>query len=107
MTGGLIFSIVAALIAGLGGPKLTFLMDMRDVLLLVFFSTIGLSAKLSRLKSGGKALAVLVDLAPAVVVALQLVLLSKVAPRSRIQLHFHSDSPELVVFAVTIKEPLA
>ena len=33
---------------------------MRDLLLLVFFSTIGLSAKFSRLKAGGKALGILV-----------------------------------------------
>ena len=60
VTGGLICSIAVAVIAGMGGPKFTFAMEIRDTLLLVFFSTIGISAKFSRLKSGGKTLGILV-----------------------------------------------
>jgi ESS family glutamate:Na+ symporter len=60
VTGGLLCSLVVLLIAETGGPAITFDMRLRDVLLLVFFSTIGLSAKFSRLAAGGKALAILV-----------------------------------------------
>ena len=47
VTGGLICSILVVIIASTGGPKISFDMEIRDILLLVFFSTIGLSAKLS------------------------------------------------------------
>ena len=52
VTGGLICSIIIFLIATSGGPGITFDMRIRDLLLLVFFSTIGLSAKFSRLAGG-------------------------------------------------------
>ncbi len=60
VTGGIICSLVVLIIQQAGGPKITFDMEIRDALLLVFFSTIGLSAKLSRLAAGGKALGILV-----------------------------------------------
>jgi len=60
VTGGLICSIAVALMATFNGPKFTFAMEIRDTLLLVFFSTIGISAKFSRLKAGGKALGIMV-----------------------------------------------
>jgi len=60
VTGGLLCSISVAIIGAAGGPKITFDMQLRDTLLLAFFTTVGISAKLSRLKSGGKALGVLV-----------------------------------------------
>lgn len=60
VTGGLLCSLVVAAIGALGGPKITFDMTIRDTLLMVFFTTIGVSAKFSRLAEGGKALAVLV-----------------------------------------------
>lgn len=60
VTGGLICSVLVLIIAQFGGPKVTFEMEIRDLLLLVFFSTIGLSAKFSRLKAGGRALGILV-----------------------------------------------
>ena len=60
VTGGLLCSIVVAVIGAFGGPKITFDMALRDTLLMVFFTTIGVSAKFSRLKAGGKALGVLV-----------------------------------------------
>ena len=41
------------------GVDITFATTMRDVLLLVFFVTIGLSAKLSALRAGGRPLAIL------------------------------------------------
>ena len=60
VTGGLLCSILVAVIGALGGPKITFDMTIRDTLLMVFFTTIGVSAKFSRLKEGGKALGALV-----------------------------------------------
>ena len=60
VTGGLLCSIIVAIIGSAGGPKITFDMSIRDTLLMVFFTTIGISAKFSRLKEGGRALAILV-----------------------------------------------
>jgi ESS family glutamate:Na+ symporter len=63
VTGGLICSSIVAVIYVFGGVEIRFDMQVRDLLLLVFFSTIGLSAKLSVLKAGGKALLALVIIA--------------------------------------------
>ncbi|MGI9454951.1 MAG: sodium/glutamate symporter [Aeoliella sp.] len=60
VTGGLLCSVIVALTDALGGPKIVFDMQIRDVLLMIFFTTIGISAKFSRLKAGGKALGTLV-----------------------------------------------
>jgi ESS family glutamate:Na+ symporter len=60
VTGGLICSIVVALVHEFANLRITFDLQLRDVLLLTFFSTIGLSAKLRMLVAGGKALVVLV-----------------------------------------------
>ena len=60
VTGGLLFSIVVAIVGVFGGPKLVFEMAIRDTLLMVFFTTIGISAKFSRLAAGGKSLGLLV-----------------------------------------------
>ena len=60
VTGGLLCSIVVAIISAVGGPKIAFEMTIRDTLLMVFFTTIGISAKFARLKAGGKALGILV-----------------------------------------------
>ena len=46
--------VIVAIIGASGGPKITFDMQIRDTLLLVFFTTIGISAKFSRLKAGGQ-----------------------------------------------------
>jgi ESS family glutamate:Na+ symporter len=59
VTGGLICSGVIALIYYAGGVEVSFDLQLRNLCLLVFFSTIGLSAKLSLLKAGGKALVIL------------------------------------------------
>lgn len=60
VTGGLLCSIIVAIIEAAGLLKISFDLQLRDTLLLVFFTTIGISAKFSRLKAGGKALGVLV-----------------------------------------------
>ncbi len=63
VTGGLICSAIVALIYVYASVEIRFDMQIRDLLLLVFFSTIGLSAKLNVLKAGGKALLALVIVA--------------------------------------------
>jgi len=63
VTGGLIFAGVVALIYSFMGVQLEFSMEMRDLLLLVFFSTVGLSARFKTLVAGGKTLILLVGVA--------------------------------------------
>jgi ESS family glutamate:Na+ symporter len=60
VTGGLLFSAGTLLIYQLFDLQISFDMHLRDLLLLVFFSTVGLSSRLKTLASGGKALFVLV-----------------------------------------------
>ena len=68
VTGGLLCSLVVTVIYY--GLDITIRFDtrLRDLLLLTFFSTIGLSAKISLLKEGGKALVILVVAAAALLV---------------------------------------
>ena len=54
VTGGLICSTLVALLYTFADIQITFDMALRDSLLLIFFSTIGLGAKLSLLKEGAK-----------------------------------------------------
>ena len=63
VTGGLLCSSIVALIQLFADVQVTFDARLRDVLLLVFFSTIGLSAKFRDLAAGGRGLAVLVAVA--------------------------------------------
>lgn len=60
VVGGVICSGLLFAVNKAGGPQVIFDMGLRDILLLTFFSTIGISAKFSRLASGGYALAILV-----------------------------------------------
>jgi ESS family glutamate:Na+ symporter len=60
VTGGLICSLLVLALVSFAGTQVTFDLVLRDVLLLAFFSTIGLSAKFARLKAGGRPLAILV-----------------------------------------------
>jgi ESS family glutamate:Na+ symporter len=59
VTGGILCSLVVALLDGVADVYIKFDLSLRDTLLLVFFSTIGLSAKLALLKEGGRTLAIL------------------------------------------------
>jgi len=63
VTGGLICSGIIAAIHGLAGIEVRFNLELRDLLLLVFFATIGLGSRLRTLRKGGKALALLVVIA--------------------------------------------
>jgi len=68
VSGGLLCSVVVAITFWATSRQIGFDLTLRDVLLLVFFSTIGLSAKFKTLVTGGKALAILVVCAVAFLV---------------------------------------
>ena len=59
VTGGLMCSTIVSIVNSMTGFNIEFDMQLRDTLLLVFFSTIGVSAKFSRLAAGGKSLGIL------------------------------------------------
>lgn len=60
VSGGVLCSLIVLGVIKFGGPKIVFDLTLRDTLLLAFFSTVGLSAKFSRLAAGGRALLLLV-----------------------------------------------
>lgn len=62
VTGGLIAAIVVFLLFSLGDIEVSFDLERRDILLVYFFSAIGLNARLSDLLSGGKPLIILLTL---------------------------------------------
>lgn len=70
VTGGILCSLLVALLAGVWDLKVVFDLQLRDLFLLFFFSTIGLGAKFNTLIEGGKTLAVLTGVA-AVLLVLQ------------------------------------
>jgi ESS family glutamate:Na+ symporter len=59
VTGGLIFSLLITLLYLLGDVEIHFDLAARDVLLVYFFTTIGINASLKDLLSGGKPLVLL------------------------------------------------
>ncbi len=63
VTGGLIFALLSTGLYFFADIQLDLEMRFRNLLLLVFFSTVGLSARVGMLGSGGKALAKLVLIA--------------------------------------------
>ncbi|MCJ8169323.1 sodium/glutamate symporter [Atopomonas sediminilitoris] len=63
VTGGLLISLLVSALQGVLGLQVTFDLDLRDLLLIVFFSTIGLSSRLRALLVGGRALALMLLLA--------------------------------------------
>lgn len=60
VTGGLLCSLLVLALVNVADTRISFDLALRDVLLLAFFSTIGLSAKFARLRAGGKPLLILV-----------------------------------------------
>lgn len=70
VVGGLLAAVLALIARTAFDIEFTFGSDLRDLLLLIFFSTIGLSAKLSALAAGGRALLILC-LATILLIALQ------------------------------------
>ena len=59
VTGGLLIAILLAVIGGVAGFKVTFGETLRNALLLIFFASLGLTAKFRRLSRGGGAVALL------------------------------------------------
>jgi ESS family glutamate:Na+ symporter len=59
VTGGIICSLMVAVLEGFWDIRIVFDLQLRDLFLLFFFSTIGLGAKLKTLVQGGKMLAIL------------------------------------------------
>jgi len=59
VVGGLSVAMVVAAIRSYGGVELHFATALSDFFLLLFFTTVGLSAKVSALKAGGKPLLIL------------------------------------------------
>jgi ESS family glutamate:Na+ symporter len=65
VTGGLLASLLVGLIYWTTNLEVNFHMDNRDMLLVVFFTTIGLSSRLDVLRKGGRMLAMLLAMAVA------------------------------------------
>ncbi len=59
VTGGVLFSIIVTVIRSAFDFTVSLNLELRDLLLLIFFTTIGLSARLRVLLDGGKALVIL------------------------------------------------
>lgn len=68
VTGGLLFAVVLGVFFAVSGLKVDFEMTARDVLLVYFFTTIGVNARLSDLRSGGRPLAILLAVTVAAMV---------------------------------------
>jgi len=62
VTGGLIASLLIALLYFVGGVEISFELAARDVLLVYFFTTIGINASLKDLLAGGKPLVILLSI---------------------------------------------
>jgi ESS family glutamate:Na+ symporter len=62
VTGGLIASVLIALLYFVGGIEVNFELAARDVLLVYFFTTIGINASLKDLLAGGKPLVILLSI---------------------------------------------
>jgi ESS family glutamate:Na+ symporter len=59
VTGGLLLATALTLVYAIAGWRVTFDLQARDVLLVYFFTTIGLNARLADLKAGGRPLVIL------------------------------------------------
>ena len=79
VTGGLLAAVVTLLAYTILGIEIGFSLEARDMLLLYFFTGIGLNAKLSDLVSGGRPLVVLLALTLVFLVIQNLVAASSVA----------------------------
>ena len=59
VTGGLLFSVLLGIVYALSGVEIEFMLGARDILLVYFFTTIGINASLRDLLAGGKPLVIL------------------------------------------------
>jgi len=62
VTGGLLFSILFGIVYAVSGVAVEFDLATRDILLVYFFTTIGINASLKDLLSGGKPLVILLSI---------------------------------------------
>lgn len=62
VTGGLLFSLITLAIYCITGSEVTFDSTVKDIAMLMFFTSVGFQADFSLLKRGGKALAIMVGL---------------------------------------------
>jgi ESS family glutamate:Na+ symporter len=62
VSGGLLVALLLTLLHGLFGLEMAFGMRARDVLLVVFFTTVGINARFADLRRGGRSLLVLLAL---------------------------------------------
>ena len=62
VTGGLLFSVLITLVYLVSGVEIQFNLAARDVLLVYFFTTIGINSSLKDLLSGGKPLVILLTI---------------------------------------------
>lgn len=69
VTGGIIFSLVALVLKCLCGVEITFEGTLKDICMIVFFTTVGLQSSFKVLKKGGKPLVVMVLLIAVLIVA--------------------------------------
>jgi ESS family glutamate:Na+ symporter len=73
VTGGVLVSILFAVLYMVAGLEVQFDLGARDVLLVTFFTTVGLNAKFKMLLAGGKPLLILIGCAAAFLVVQNLV----------------------------------
>jgi glutamate:Na+ symporter, ESS family len=59
VTGGLVFASAFGLLYLISGYRISFELTARDILLVYFFTTIGINARISDLKAGGRPLVIL------------------------------------------------
>ena len=59
VTGGLLFALAFLFIYVVTGHRITFELNVRDVLLVYFFVTIGINARIAELRAGGRPLVIL------------------------------------------------
>ena len=59
VTGGLLFAVAFLIIDAVSGYRVAFELTARDVLLVYFFTTIGLNARVTQLKAAGRPLVIL------------------------------------------------
>jgi len=76
VSGGLVVALFVLLVRATTGQEITFELDARDTLLVVFFATIGLNARLSDLLRVGRPLVILLGLTVAFMVLQNIVALA-------------------------------
>lgn len=79
VTGGLLFSVIFAIVYAVTGVAVEFELAARDILLVYFFTTIGINASFKDLLAGGKPLAILLAITVAYMVVQNLTAISVVS----------------------------